>query len=248
MPYSTIWNGTYEASPTDYDYVSNGAEAIRVFKTGIRERLASDHYFDINGVDADHGEHTVITFHEPTTNPGYIANKGFIYTKDVDDVVELFFLDEVGNEVEITRKGQLNSSSGFSTGDYTINFPTTNLSDNMVVMTGNSSTIAWFYNNVAPPGWVIHAVGADTVLAVPSTIGGDTYFSDGGTQVGDWSITGPSGETGEAINRTNELIYAEPDSGGMFIPLFHNHATTGGSSSEWRPKASIGRLFILDSA
>jgi hypothetical protein len=36
-------------------------------------------------------------------------------------------------------------------------------------MLGNTSTIAWFYLNVAPPGWKVLTTGADTVLGVKAT-------------------------------------------------------------------------------
>ncbi len=53
----------------------------------------------------------------------------------------------------------------------------------------------WFYQNVAPSGWVLDATPADALLAVRG--GSGAYSGDGGTQAGTWTQpghthTGPS--------------------------------------------------------
>jgi hypothetical protein len=58
------------------------------------------------------------------------------------------------------------------------------------IMTGNTLTIAWFYLNTAPPGWVVQATGADTVIGVA---GGSYSFNVSGgnpDSSATWVITG----------------------------------------------------------
>ncbi len=57
------------------------------------------------------------------------------------------------------------------------------------------ATKMWFYQNVAPSGWVLDATPADALLAVRG--GSGAYSGDGGTQAGTWTQpghthTGPS--------------------------------------------------------
>lgn len=48
---------------------------------------------------------------ERTGDPTNAANKGFVYTKDVGGVTELFYMDESGNVIQITAGGLLNEST-----------------------------------------------------------------------------------------------------------------------------------------
>ncbi len=50
------------------------------------------------------------------------------------------------------------------------------------------ATKMWFYQNVAPSGWVLNATPADALLAVRG--GSGAYSGDGGTQAGTWTQTG----------------------------------------------------------
>lgn len=99
------WNAAYEASPADSDSISQGASKMRGLKLDVRERLATDHYLDPTGTQADHGEHTKVTYHAPIATPTNVANKGFMYTKDVNSKVEVHALDEDGNETQLTSVG-----------------------------------------------------------------------------------------------------------------------------------------------
>ena len=107
-----VWNAAYESSPADGDNVSEGAERIRNLKTDIRERLAKDHFMDPAGTDADHGEHARVTFHAALAeDPATVAEKGFLYTKDVLNAeeelkAELFWKDEDGHALQITSGGE----------------------------------------------------------------------------------------------------------------------------------------------
>jgi hypothetical protein len=270
MAFTAAWNAAFEALPADGDNVSDGATKIRNLKNSIRERLAIDHYMDIAGTDADHGEHSKITFHAQSAKPSNVANKGFLYTKDVDSVVELHWEDESGNELDITRLGRFNSARGFHDGTYTITFPTNGTAASTRIMTGNTNTIAWFYLNTAPPGWKALTTGADMVLAVSG--GAAAYNVNGGNpdSAATWTIA--AAHVHQWYNHTDGNVAQTYDSNGdaMTIPtgttsylgiyaqdtaafatkINADSYTTpaGASAGTWRPKASVGKLFQLDTA
>ncbi len=68
------------------------------------------------------GENLSIKFNAPISTPTNAANKLWIYSKDVNSVVEAHILDESGNELQITSGGDLFSSAGLTiTGASTFN-------------------------------------------------------------------------------------------------------------------------------
>ena len=105
MGHTDDWDATFETKPDDDNYGYEIDDYLRELKLAIRERFAVDHYIAVAGTQASHGEHLQISFYAPITKPTYAANKGFLYVKDVDDVLELHFLDEEGNELQITSGG-----------------------------------------------------------------------------------------------------------------------------------------------
>lgn len=56
----------------------------------------------VSGTDA-----TQIRLVERASAPPAVANKGFVYTKDVSGATELFYRDSAGNETQLTNVGQL---------------------------------------------------------------------------------------------------------------------------------------------
>jgi hypothetical protein len=111
MAYTRTWDAAYEAYPAATDLVSEGDDRIRNLKTDTRERFAKDHYFDIAGTDADHGEHSKVTLRVGSA-PTQAADKGMLYAKDVSSKAELFYRDEDGNEVQLTSGGKILVASG----------------------------------------------------------------------------------------------------------------------------------------
>lgn len=101
--FTRTWNAAYEAQPADTEDLDQGAGRIRNLKVDIKERLEVDHSWV---GDADDGEHTKVTFTDPLgADPSTVANKGYLYTKDVSATVELFFKDEAGNVIQLTGGG-----------------------------------------------------------------------------------------------------------------------------------------------
>jgi hypothetical protein len=53
------------------------------------------------------GDATQLRLIERASAPAAVANKGFVYTKDVSGTTELFYRDSAGNELQLTNVGQL---------------------------------------------------------------------------------------------------------------------------------------------
>ena len=162
-------------------------------------------------------------------------------------------------------------------GTYQAAFPTepsAGIADS-VIMIGNANTIVWFYLNTAPPGWKVLTTGADTVLAVAGGTG--DYNVNGGNpdSAASWAIDGltngnqsashthtlAASGTVHTSTTANQIVI----SGGKLYTyttdgtsLDGAGTTTGNQSAshshtitedgKWRPAASIGRLFQLNTA
>lgn len=102
--FTDTWNAAFEALPADLDDLNEGASRIRSLKVAISERMEVDHSF---AGDSEDGEHKKITFKEQTGDPATVTDKGYLYTKDVGGVSELFWKDENGNVTQITSGGNV---------------------------------------------------------------------------------------------------------------------------------------------
>lgn len=110
----TVFADTYDTvSPSGDDNPTEGDDRIRETKAAIQERENVDHYWPLTGTevsDADTGEHRKVTLRVGSA-PSAVADKGFVYAKDVSGKAELFYIDEDGNEVQITSGGKILSAS-----------------------------------------------------------------------------------------------------------------------------------------
>ncbi len=110
----TVFADTYDTvSPAGGDNPTEGDDRIRETKAAIQERENVDHYWPLTGTevsDVDTGEHRKVTLRVGSA-PSAVANKGFVYAKDVAGKAELFYIDEDGNEVQITSGGKILSAS-----------------------------------------------------------------------------------------------------------------------------------------
>lgn len=106
------WTYTYDVNtPAGTDDPKEGDDRIREVKASLQERLANDHYFPKTGSqvsDVNAGEHKKVTLRVGSA-PSAVADKGFIYAKDVSGKAELFYRDEDGDEIQITAGGVMNS-------------------------------------------------------------------------------------------------------------------------------------------
>lgn len=92
-----------------------GDNRIRNLAAAVAEEQNVDHYMGSDGgagtgynEDAA-GEHKKVTLRVQTSKPTAASGKGFVYTKTVNGVVELFYEDHAGSEIQITSGGILKS-------------------------------------------------------------------------------------------------------------------------------------------
>jgi hypothetical protein len=164
----------------------------------------------------------------------------------------------------------LESAVGFSDGTYTYDFPTNGVAGNSIIMLGNSSTVVWMYLNTAPPGWKALSTGADMVLGISG--GSDAYNVNGGnpdseatwtidcTHVHQWynfintTTDAQSYNSGGSAQNIDDTIFSGGKGG---IQALQNQysinadqytTSVNASQGSWRPKASVGKLFQLDTA
>lgn len=105
MAHIRNWNAALEAIPADNAAASAGANRIRDLKVDIRERLDLDHIMDED--TTDDGRHRHVCLVEQVGDPGNLALKGFLYTKDVSGATELFYEDAVANVLQLTNAGKM---------------------------------------------------------------------------------------------------------------------------------------------
>jgi len=202
MAYTRTWNSSYEDIPADGDNTSEGATRARHHKTDTRERIAKDHYMDIGGTDADHGEHVKVSLRVGSA-PTHAANKILLYGKDVTGKCELFAIDEDGDEVQLTDGGLI--AGGLEAG-----------------------TEVWFYQDSAPTGWTINATPSDELLAVK---GGSTYTT-GGATAGTWTMVDHTHShsltaAGQTIGTTNKTSGNQSASHTHNVNGYNNGTVTG---------------------
>jgi hypothetical protein len=111
------WSYTYDTNtPANTDDPQEADDRMREIKAATQERLNVTLYFPLTGTevsDDDAGEVRKIPFHEPISTPTAVADKAFLYAKDSDDsYIELYFLDEQSNEIQITDQGYLVLANG----------------------------------------------------------------------------------------------------------------------------------------
>ena len=102
MAHSRVWDASYEALPADLDDANTLGLRQRNTRTDVRERMEVDHDWD----DVTHaGKHNQVTLQEQGAKPTASAAEGYVYTKDVSALTELFYEDDAGTEVQITNSG-----------------------------------------------------------------------------------------------------------------------------------------------
>lgn len=86
-----------ETKPADDDIVSQYPAVERAFRDIVETWLLVNH--DTSGL------HKWVTMPEQGSKPTSAANRGYLYTKDVSAVTELFYEDSGGTETQITTGG-----------------------------------------------------------------------------------------------------------------------------------------------
>jgi len=127
--YVLFWNKTYDTdTPLGSEDPKLTDDYFRDTKTALQERLDVDGYWYIDGsnvADADEiGYHRKVTlmngdFTDIATPSAGVADCGVLYVKDdADSKAELHFIDEDGNEIQLTKGGTINAGA-ITQGDIT---------------------------------------------------------------------------------------------------------------------------------
>ena len=110
----TVFSDTFDtATPAGGNTPTEADDRMRETKAATQERENVDHYWPKTGTevsDADAGEHRKVTLRTGSA-PSAVADKGFVYAKDVSAKAELFYRDEDGDEVQITTGGIIKLTS-----------------------------------------------------------------------------------------------------------------------------------------
>jgi hypothetical protein len=104
MAYTKTWD---ETKPAGSRALNLGDDDIREFKFAIRERLQGGGMYFPSTNDNDAGLFNWVKFIEQGSNPTQEANRGFLFTKDVSGVTELFWMDSGGNVLQLTTAGEI---------------------------------------------------------------------------------------------------------------------------------------------
>lgn len=112
MGHTNAWDDAYEAEFTDDNYGYEIDNYLRKLILGVRERMQVDHVWKVS--TATDGYHNRLTMPVQTTFPDAVENIGFLYTKDFNGKAELFYLDEDGDEVQLTIDGIIGPIVGIS--------------------------------------------------------------------------------------------------------------------------------------
>lgn len=110
----TVFNDTFDkAAPDGGDDPVEADNNMRRIQAAIQERENVDHYWPLDGTevsDASTGEHRKVTLRVGSA-PAAVADKGFVYAKNVNDKAELFYRDEDGDEIQLTSGGKLGAAT-----------------------------------------------------------------------------------------------------------------------------------------
>ena len=104
MSFTRNWDAAYMALPEDSDDAREGAARIRNLKTDIQERVAVDHSWT---GDTNDGAHKKVSLLEQSADPTTATNTGFLYSKDIAGVTELFYKDSGGDVIQLTTGGAI---------------------------------------------------------------------------------------------------------------------------------------------
>ena len=190
MPFLiSAWDKDKPSSPTS---LRNSNPEILANWSALETALTQDHEFSTGGTNS--GEHKQVKFNAPISTPTNAANKSFLYEKDVSSVVELHWLDESGNEFQMTSKGNWLANDAYFTatdnaGTGSVNLIKANTSDGMtfgVAVTAdgvitNSEIPVFTKGTVANDAWVIarNAAGTGNVNLIKADSSDISVVRDG---------------------------------------------------------------------
>lgn len=104
------WTDTLKTStPAGTDDPREADDRMREIKAAFVERFDIDHYCEASATStydaADTGKHRYVTFREPNDLTSMSADESALFSKDVNSLTELHWIDESDNVLQLTSKG-----------------------------------------------------------------------------------------------------------------------------------------------
>jgi hypothetical protein len=222
-----------------------GDNVIRALAAAVAEILGIDHYIGTDsgsGYTEDAaGEHKRIKFNAPISTPTNVTNKGFLYVKDFSGKLELCFLDEDGDEIQLTSGGVFNPALACGlTGNQTIAGVKTFSSIPVLPASSPSSN-----NQAARKKYVDDAIDTDVATAVAGAgflkYSGVTVFNQAIAVANTWEDLDLSAVVGSRralvflqvyVGATGGSFYCKPKGYGDTPPntLHNTNDWTGGGA------------------
>ena len=114
-----------ETNPLGTTYLADYPANEQAHRAAVLNSGTVDHYPEAGPVDAQSGFHRQLSLPPLGAKPATVGDAGFVYTKDVAGITELFYEDEDGSEVQLTSDGtaspdKLPLAGGELTGDLTM--------------------------------------------------------------------------------------------------------------------------------
>jgi len=103
-----------ESIPAGTEAKSLGDDRIRAMKKALGERWQIDHVGFVNeSGETLVGTHKQVTMAALAADPTSYDNVGYVYTKTMSGIIELFYEDSSGNVLQITKGGKLILDGGY---------------------------------------------------------------------------------------------------------------------------------------
>ena len=95
-----------EGTPAGGDYIRDGDDRIREFKTQVREIVGVDHKFDSSGQGSTWGHHKWMTLIEIADLGSGAVSATILGSQTVSGKGELTYVDEDDNDIQLTKAGK----------------------------------------------------------------------------------------------------------------------------------------------
>lgn len=257
MAYIETWD---ETKPAGTRALSLGDDDIRELKRALRERFAAGGMHFPSTDDSNAGLFDNVKFIEQSSNPTSEANRGFLFTKDVSGITELYWMDSSGNVIQLTSAGKILITSLFLAGETRGDLIVRGASAWQRLPIGTNGQV--LKSDGTDPSWGTPAVGgvqsgavnlrilsasnstvtltADNVSVADSS--GNTALSGSINKTLDITASGANGlDTGSEAASTWYYIWAiRKSTDGTVAGLFSTSATAPTMPSGYDQKALVG--------
>jgi hypothetical protein len=132
-----------ETNPLGTTYLADYPANEQGHRAAVLNSVNVDHYPEDGPVDSQSGFHRQLSLPPLAADPTPVGDAGFVYTKDVDGITELFYLNEDDEAVQLTSDAtaspdKLPLIGGTLTGDLIIETADLTVNDGDILPTGTT--------------------------------------------------------------------------------------------------------------